>query len=290
MRSAFFALAILCLPVASRAASASRLCDQALASRIPARPTSAPAARALLRSVEGLGSDEREAAFRAELLAGNIPSFLRKLVPVALAAPLGNGRTARVTVCVSPDYLALGSDDDYLLVPLRLGTALEFSRRFGFTLPTTKVVDAIYRQAEVRLRPRPLPPGSAMRSTQYYHLHSDLIRRQRLAMRARLGALTAGHKKDLVLTNRLLVYPQRVAIYGWHRGERRPIQPLSTVHGDRYADYSHGVRLVSTTAFVDGRPTSIFELLQDPLLSRALSDEGSLLDLARLAGAPPPDA
>jgi hypothetical protein len=51
---------------------------------------------------------------------------------------------------------------------------------------------------------------------------------------------------------------------------------LSVVHGARYADYSHGVRLVSTTAFVDGKPTSIFDLMRDERFAGVLSDEGPL--------------
>jgi hypothetical protein len=57
---------------------------------------------------------------------------------------------------------------------------------------------------------------------------------------------------------------------------------LSTVHGARYADYSHGVRLISTVVYVDGRPMSIFDVLADSQLSRALSDEGPLPRMASL--------
>ena len=53
-----------------------------------------------------------------------------------------------------------------------------------------------------------------------------------------------------------------------------PIQPLSTVHGMRYADYSHGVRLVSAIAFVDGEARQLLSLLEDPQAARVFSDEG----------------
>jgi hypothetical protein len=91
-----------------------------------------------------------------------------------------------------------------------------------------------------------------------------------------LGALTAGDKKDLVLTNRLWNNLDRVAIYGWHRQDGNPIQPLSTVHGARYADYSHGVRLISDTAYVDGKAESLMALLQNAQLAPVLSDEGRI--------------
>jgi hypothetical protein len=106
--------------------------------------------------------------------------------------------------------------------------------------------------------------------------HDELVRAQRVAQDTALGALTAGDKKDLVLTNRLWSHLDRVAIYGWHMLDGKPIQSLSTLHGWRYADYSHGARLISTRVFVDGKPRSIFEVMQDSRLAAALSGEGPL--------------
>ena len=50
----------------------------------------------------------------------------------------------------------------------------------------------------------------------------------------------------------------------------------SIVHGARYADYSHGVRLVSAVAYVDGRPRAIAEVLEDRQLAPVVSDEGPI--------------
>jgi hypothetical protein len=111
-----------------------------------------------------------------------------------------------------------------------------------------------------------------MTSPEYLLRHNRTIESQ-LAGRPR-GLLLSGHKKDLVLTNRLTRRARRVAIYGWEYADGTPIQPLSTVHDGRYADYSHGVRLVSTTAYVDGKPRSLTDLLEDPQLAELLSDEG----------------
>jgi hypothetical protein len=54
------------------------------------------------------------------------------------------------------------------------------------------------------------------------------------------------------------------------------------VHGARYADYSHGVRLVSVVAYVNGQPRSIFDILGDPWLAGILSKEGPIMRLAGL--------
>ena len=240
-------------------------------------PGSAFAAR-----VASMTESERDEAIGAELLAGNVPSFVRNLVPVALDAPLADGHTAHVTVCVLADYLAIGSDRDSLIAPMRLRTALAVAGRYGFTLPTSRLVDAIYAQAAVQLSPQPLPAGDQMRSTAYYQRHNDLIWAQRAQKGATPGLLTSGHMKDLVVTGRLWRFPDRVAIYGWHRGVGDPIQPLSTVHGANYADYSHGVRLVSATILVDDVPMSIFDALQNPSLARALNGDGPIANPQQL--------
>ena len=126
-----------------------------------------------------------------------------------------------------------------------------------------------------------------MRSNAYYREHQRRIREQRIKLNAPLGALIAGQKKDVVVSNRLWQKVDRVAIYGWHQHAGAPIQPLSTVHGARYADYSHGVRLVSAVAFVNGQSHSIFEIITDPSLAGIISDEGPIVRLATLIESTP---
>jgi len=259
----------------ARAANAT-LCDPALLHDIPARSAAAIGGRGFAARVETVSAGEREVAIADELLAGNLPPSLRQLAPIQLTHALPSGRNVRITVCVLPDYLAVGSDRDLLYVPMRLSTALLVGGNFGFTLPTAKIVDAIYAESAAHLVPQPLPASDQMRSTDYYAHHNQLIGDQRRARGLDLGVLISGHKKDLVLTNRLWMYTDRVAIYGWHRGDGSAIQPLSTVHGARYADYSHGVRLVSITVYVDGAPRPLFDVLSDPELAPALSDEGPI--------------
>lgn len=279
MKSAARIVLALCASAAAiPSAIASSLCEQAAVS-LPGRPELSLAGSDFARSVERLSGAEREAAILGEITSGNIPNFLRRAAPVTLRGQLGGGKATVITVCVLPDYLAIGSDGDHLLIPMGLPTAWVAAQRLGFALPTSKIVDAIYRQASARLRPQPMRPGPAMSSTSYYAAHHQLSQTQRLGLGARLGELTAGHKKDLVLTNRLWSHPGRVAIYGWHRREGAPIQPLSTVHEAAYADYSHGVRFISPVAFVNGEPRLFIELMRDPSAAAILSDEGALRTL-----------
>ena len=261
------------------AAGATLRCD---AVHIPERAATAPGGLEFVGRLQGLSDDAREEAILQQVTAGNIPGFLRELKPVSLRGRLPNGELIDATVCVSPDYMAIGSDQDFVFVPMRLKTALSIASDFGFALPTRKIVDAIYAQAPVHLQPQPLAASDSMRSTAYYWRHNGLILEQRRALAAPLGELTAGDKKDLVLTNRLWGNLARVAIYGWHRPDGTAIQPLSTVHGARYADYSHGLRLISATAFIDGAPVPLLQVLQNSRLASLLSDEGVVRDATEL--------
>jgi hypothetical protein len=262
-------------------------CPAALARDIPSRHAWLPQGSEFAAQVAGDDARERERVIEQDILHGDLPSFLKRLKPVTLRARLPSGRTVTATVCVTPDYLAIGSDNDFLRIPMNLHTATAVASRFGFVLPTRKMVDAIYEQSEGHLSPQPMQAGPQMRSTAYYVTHNDRIKAQRAALGIPVGALLSGHKKDVVISNRLVRQPGRIAIYGWHRLDGKPIQPLSTVHGANYADYSHGIRLVSDVVFIDGEATSIYRVLQDPTLSRVLSDEGPLQNVSELIPSQP---
>jgi hypothetical protein len=252
-------------------AAASPECRSAAAG-IPATAPGAVSGREFAARVASLEGAARDEEVRTELFAGDLPQHLRHFAPVRMHGFTAAGEPVDITLCVMPDYLAVGSDQDALLVPMGLPTALLVAARYGFVLPTPRMVDAIYDAAAVKLAPEPLPAGDHMRSTAYVVRHDRMIAAQRAARQAPADALTAGHKKDIVATARLARAPGRVAIYGWHRASHQPIQPLSTVHGEGYADYSHGVRLVSRTVYVNDAARSIDEVLADPQLGRLLAD------------------
>ncbi len=252
-----------------------------LIQRIPLRQDSSLTGTAFARTIAALEGPEREKAILARLSEGIIPDYLRKLKAVYLSHRFKDGHIVKATIFVMPDYLSIGSDQDFLLIPVNLHTALEIAGRLGFILPTKKMVDQIVQQSNFRFSPQPLPACSQMRSTAYYLKHNQMIMEQRSASGCPLDALVSGHKKDVVLTNRLEKAIGKIAIYGWHRLSGLPIQPLSTVHGANYADYSHGIRLVSETVLIDGKPWSIYDVLEDPKLAAVLSDEGPMPGIRR---------
>jgi hypothetical protein len=253
-----------------------------LIKKIPPRPFSAMTGSQFAKSILSMSGSKREQAILAQIMNGNLPDFLRNLKPVQLIERFEDGKSTTATIFVTPDYLAIGSDNDFLSIPMNLYTAIEVALHFGFTLPTKKMVDAIFSQSFFHLTPEPMPPGPQMRSTQCYVDHNRKIREQRLSLGCPLDTLISGSKKDVVLTNYLARAVGKIAIYGWHRFSGAPIQPLTTVHSARYADYSHGIRLVSDIVLIDGEPRSIYDVLEDPRLAKVLSDEGAIPKVRQL--------
>jgi hypothetical protein len=250
-----------------------------LTRHIPERLSSSLTGSQFVDLVSKKDARQREQVIAEQLLKGNLPDFLRKLKPIKLQQLTKSGRLLRATIFVTPDYLAIGSQADFIRVPMDFHTARKVAAHFGFILPTRRVVDAIYDQSENHFTPQPLPPGPQMCTTGYFQLHNQKIMEQRHSRGITLGELVSGHKKDVVITNRLRRKPGRIAIYGWQRLDGKPIQPLSTVHGAGYADYSHGIRLVSDQVLVDGELYSVYDILRDPELATLLSDEGPMTEL-----------
>jgi hypothetical protein len=242
-----------------------RLHAQAL--DLPPRPSDAPKGAEFARSISGLPMMEREEAILAEVRKGNVPAFLRTFVPVG--ATLGD---VKATYFVAPDYLAVGSDDDYFLTPITPGTAQKVADLLDCTLPTPKMVDDIYAAATVKLAPSPIPPTPAMTTVPVFLQHNEMVLAQRKGEPR--GGLVAGHKKDVVIANKVFATTGKVAIYGWHRAVGKPIQPLYTGHTAAWVDYSHGIRLIRRRMMVDGREKTVDEVLADPGLAGLLSLEG----------------
>ena len=256
--------------------AATQDCANRLSRDIPSRHARALPGSTVMEQVLNLRGAERDAIVVEQMLSGNVPRFLRNLTPVEFSGTLADGQDVNVTICVTPGYMAVGNDRDFVRIPMGLPAAAQIADEFGFFLPTTKMVDAIYAQAVVRLAPRPMQAGNMMTSTTFLVQHNQTVAGQRAPSGVELEELTAGQKKDLVLTARLFSHPGKVAIYGWHRTNGVPIQPLSTVHIARYADYSHGVRLVSQTAYVNGRAQPLAAIMQDPQLAQLVSSEGPI--------------
>ena len=263
-------------------------CVSAQTLSLPPRATNAPDGADFIKMISPLDFAAREQAVVGEVLAGNVPAFQRRLCPVTVTN-VADGMTNIAVFFVTPDYLVVGSDEDYLLMPVSPNTAQRIADQLSCVLPTRKMVDAIYTAAEVKLAPSPIPPGPAMTTVPVFGQINEMIRTQRLANVSShpLGALVAGHKKDVVISARLAAMTNKVAIYGWQQTNGTAIQPLYTGHVAAWVDYSHGIRLVSQNMLVNGETKTVAEVLADPKLCGLISDEGVITN-ARYSTNPPP--
>jgi len=240
--------------------------------RIPPRPPDAVGGSRFIAEVAALPLIQREQRVLAELLCGNLPEFLRRFVPVHVSATGPRGTPHTGAYEVMPDYLAIGGDADWVRMPMRPQTAQQVADSFGCVLPTRKMVDDIHRAAVVKLAPQPFTPSAQMTTVPVFWRHHQEIERRRHGLPP--GWLIAGIKKDVVITPELARRPHCVAIYGWHRPDGAPIQPLYVGHESSWVDYSHGVRLVRGVMTVDGVRKTVVDVLADPETSPLLSDEG----------------
>jgi hypothetical protein len=244
---------------------------------LPPRPANAPTGTEFTRRITPLDLTERETEIVAQITAGNVPNFLRKLCPVP-ATSAGGGATNTATFYATPEYLAIGSDDDYFLIPMSPNTGQRIADALHCTLPTPKMVDEIYAAAEVKLAPSPIPPTPAMTTVPVFSNHYATVRAQRAEQLPAhpFGALVAGHQKDVVISAKLASAPGKVAIYGWHQTNGVPIQPLYLKHIAAWVDYSQCTRLVQQKMTVNGITKTVAEVLADPALAGLLSNEGPI--------------
>ena len=221
--------------------------------------------------------EERERLIFNEIRSGNIPDFYRKLVEIRDTINI-DGKKHTIRYFVSPDFIAIGSDEDYFYCPMRPQLAQKVANLLKCSLPTRKISDRIYQNALVKMVPEPIPPSPAMITVPVFEKHNQLIHVQRARSMDSLplGSLVAGNKKDVVISNKIFndQGALRVVIYGWHKPDGKAIQPLYNGHNTLHVDYSHGIRLLQNTVWVDGKKTSVQKVLASETLHGLLSDEG----------------
>jgi hypothetical protein len=244
-------------------------CNSALKMNWPARNSSLSGSE-FYKQAAGMKWAARDSLAVNEVLAGNIPSFLKQFVPIEVSSlDSVSGKTIRATYFVAPDYLSVGSDKDWARINITPMAAQQIADRFHCFLPTRKMVDDIYKAAKIKLEPVPMYAFRDSTPTMWHH--HLIIEGQR---KGRTG-LIAGIKKDVVISGKISrdTRLDRVAIYGWHKLDGKPIQPLYTGHINWWVDYSQGVRLIYERIKVDGNWMHYIDVLKHPVFNRLLCDE-----------------
>lgn len=223
-----------------------------------------------------LDFNDREELIFNEIISGNYPQFLKNWEKVSFSDRDANGKKHRVTLFVKPDYLSVGNDSDLFIIPMGPITAQKIADTFNASLPTPKIVDLVYRKSKLKLEPfNYIPRGNRNETPDILFDHSKVIQAQIKASGYKPGIFVAGTKKDIVISSKLSdpVKNHHVTIYGWHRLNGKPIQPVTNIHINIYVDYSHGVRLISNRVLVDGKEYNYRDILKDTVLYTLLSNE-----------------
>lgn len=241
--------------------------------------TEHPGGRVLVEELAPLSLPERETRLEASLIAGHLPKFLSTFAIFEVRGVDARGRDRVVELAAMADYLAIGTDDDHVRVPLSPRLAQLLANRWKLVLPTPRLVDLVHRHAAARLEAQALPYKHQKVETLEAVLEHEtlvLVDRARHLAAAPLGRLVSGHKKDVVLTTQLAraEHQGRVAVYGWHGAGETPQQALSLVRSADYVEYAHGVRFFAAECLVDGRPFALRDVLADPALHKLVNDEG----------------
>jgi hypothetical protein len=205
-----------------------------------------------------------------EVLAGNVPDFLKRFSPVSVSIIDSlTKKSIKATYYVSPDYLSIGNDNDWARINITPIAAQKIADSFHCFLPTRKMVDDIYKAAKLKLEPVPMYAFRDSTPTMWHH--HLIVEGQR---KGRKG-LIAGIQKDVVISGKISrdSRPERVAIYGWHKLDGKPIQPLYTGHIFWWVDYSQGIRLVYRKIKVEGRWMDYIDVLKHPVFKKLLCDE-----------------
>lgn len=229
------------------------------------KENSAGSTKSFLAQLYLLPVRQREDSLLAEMLAGNMPVANFKFIKLTYKAADAEGKICTVSLWVAPDYVAIGKDADFVRIPLSPQAGQFIADKFNCVLPTTKMVDEIYKAAIHKLIPLPLTTARDALATFVYH---DSLIQNELG-RAVVEGIIAGHKKDVVQSMAVLQNEKanRVAIYGWQQPDGKPIQPLYTGHVDWYVDYSHGIRLVYKKMLINNKVYLVNEVLNNPNLA-----------------------
>lgn len=214
--------------------------------------------------------EEREREAILAINRGNVPAMFRRRIPIEVTKNI-DGQPYTLKYYASQDVLSIGTDEDFVRMPMSPPALALLLKTQQCMLPTPQMVDQIH-QASIRLKPIPIPPSAAMTSVAEFARHNDLIEQQLSTLAIPGNAILAGHKKDVVICKDLKA--GYVALYGWHEPDGKAIQPVYTKHLESWVDYSHGARFIERRMVLNGEAIDAGSILQDSVLSELLSADG----------------
>ena len=279
---------------------------------IPPRVGAEVTGRQFIDDLKGMGPSERQAHVLKMLDNGQVPDFLRDLCKVEVEVADADGNMHKVEYNVMPDFIAIGTDQDYVFVPMNSEMAQHVLLSWDMAPPTAQMVDQIAAKGpEVQFHPDTgtkafRPYDSAEGLEKYYARNEQVAGRHyydawlewtgtgpdsSVVKHSELGSHPAtGHMKEFVMMPASTLKgasdldpakgdtnPDTIGMY--HRtvqNDRGPGKGVPLDHNEQYFDYSQGLRTVSSMVTVDGKQMHISDVLKDPKLHTLLSGEGQM--------------
>lgn len=246
-------------------------------------------ARDWLRGIPEVACEEREQAILEAVRDG------LALPTEWCDVPTSHGEHAGM-LRVGADVLRVGEPGDFVRVSLSARTAQRVCDLCGWTLPTTRICDLLWKAAR-KVEPALQPATGSERLLRGYS--ADMSDTEAMARHSEDVTRLAGPEPGLfenagkhwVLSNSLLKRAGRAANYGWFTatapyfgpGGLPMWQTLGLFHNLDHVDYSQTLRPVTEYMLVDGEKRPVREVASDPELWRLVSHEGPL-KLSRLPG------
>lgn len=219
-----------------------------------------------LETLRGMTEEQRDDAIFREVSRGNIPDFLRpeNFYELAVYGTV-NGQDVEIRVQVAIDYLAVGTNDDYVRVPVSPLLAQRIADQFGYILPSEKVVRELDSESratrqDIAFLAAPdaaqlvIDPethrqvfekwnhkkygayeGRWMRSIEFIQ-QIDMLADEQILQRHLRGGIRAGQSKDMIYHPEA----QRGSTVCIFHPRAQGVNYVS--HPDTYWDYSHGAR------------------------------------------------
>lgn len=148
-----------------------------------------------------------------------------------------------VVTCDGVDWLVAPD----VIAPVAIGQAADIAKASGCELPSPRLVDAIWKAADLKIDPRdptcqltriPTTPSNMTSPAAY----ANQAMRVAAAIAGRAFVLVSGTHKDVVSKDGV------IGLYGWVQKNGVPIQPFFAGHALSYCDYSQSVRLCRRVA------------------------------------------
>jgi len=104
----------------------------------------------------GYNWQQRDSLAVQFFLQGDVPDFYKRFVRIKIHFTDSLKQDHSIEYEVAPDYLSIGTNEDWARVPLTPMAAQAIADSIHCFLPTRKMVNEIYEQSQVKLAPVPM--------------------------------------------------------------------------------------------------------------------------------------